>query len=88
MDLRELLNTSKWHRKDLETLTVIILHRGAPADEKWIEGSQIVSIGRSFFSYENDYGPTEIPYHRILKVVRGAEIMFDRAQLGTNASKS
>jgi uncharacterized protein (UPF0248 family) len=71
--IRDVLNKIKW-TKDLKKVTVWYVHRGAPHNMKMISGDEIVVIGRSFL----ETADTSIPYHRIIKVLYGNEVMFDR----------
>ncbi|HLE47558.1 MAG TPA: RNA repair domain-containing protein [Candidatus Thermoplasmatota archaeon] len=54
---------------------IIIRHRGAPRDEKPVSGSALTRLGTSFFEVD---GETQIPYHRILRIYRGDELVYDR----------
>ncbi|MCK4928829.1 MAG: DUF504 domain-containing protein [Methanosarcinales archaeon] len=62
---RDILNEIKWKGLDLALCDIHYIHRGAPGDTMIIQGSQIKTIGRSF--YENLQG-TSIPYHRIFRI--------------------
>ena len=81
MHLRDLFNEMKWHRKELYQAMIVIRHRGAAEDEKWISGDAIELIGTSFFTYQGEFEQTEIPYHRVLRVLVDDDVLFDRADL-------
>ncbi len=49
------------------------MHRGAPGDTLTIRAEDITSLGRSFFSTAD----SEIPYHRIVLIEKGGEVLFD-----------
>ena len=72
-NLRDLLNEIKW-TKDLHTIEIWYLHRGAPHDMKIISGSEIISLGKSFLETTT----ATIPYHRIIKILFEREVLFDR----------
>lgn len=75
-NLRSVLNRLKW-TKDLSGVEIWYRHRGAPGDMRMLDGSEILSIGRSFL----ETATASIPYHRILKITYRGELVFDRAQL-------
>jgi len=85
--LRELLNDHKWHLADLSRLRVIVRHRGAPDDEREIEGSSVLAIGPEGIEVQADAGldaerdledgKVFIPFHRILRVV-GEGVLWQR----------
>lgn len=73
------LNKLKWTGK-LQDCRLVILHRGAPGDEKLILGSQITEIKKSHFLYreEGRKEETYIPMHRVLRVVLEEKIIWER----------
>lgn len=70
---REILNRLKWKDGSLNGVKVTYVHRGAPGDALTIHAEEIISLGRSFFSTAD----SDIPYHRILLIERGGEVLFD-----------
>ncbi|KXB02326.1 hypothetical protein AKJ45_00115 [candidate division MSBL1 archaeon SCGC-AAA261F19] len=69
MGAREVLNKLKWHPDlDLDKAKVTIVHRGAPCNERVIDGNDIQSLGSSFMDVRLNEGKVKIPYHRILKI--------------------
>lgn len=82
---KDALERLKWKERleDWSAVRVVIRHRGAPGDEKTIPGDQITGLGTSFFEVD---GETQIPYHRILRVHRGSELVYERR--ASSASKS
>jgi uncharacterized protein (UPF0248 family) len=71
--LREILNRLKWKDGSLVGVWVTYVHRGAPGDVMTIPAQDIVRLGHSFFSTAD----SEIPYHRIVLIERGDEVLFD-----------
>lgn len=53
--------------------TIYYLHRGAPNDTRIVLGSEIVSLGHSFFTL--DHG-TSIPYHRIRRIEYRNDVVY------------
>ncbi len=73
------LNKLKWTGK-LQDCRLVILHRGAPGDEKPILGKQITEVKKSHFLYreEGRKEETYIPMHRVLRVILGKKILWER----------
>lgn len=61
-----------------EKVTVWYLNRGAPNDRSPIEGSKILLLDRDYMEIETDTGISYIPYHRILRILYGSSIAWDR----------
>ncbi|MFA5862463.1 MAG: RNA repair domain-containing protein [Candidatus Thermoplasmatota archaeon] len=77
---REVLNRLKW-ADSLESVEVWYVHRGAPNDERMVWATGIKSLGRSFFEIEAAAGRSgSIPYHRVLRIVRGQDIIWSRTR--------
>ena len=72
---REILNEIKWRGYPVDECTIYYLHRGAPNDTRIVSGSEIVSLGHSFFTIEHD---TSIPYHRIRRIEYGNDVVYRR----------
>jgi uncharacterized protein (UPF0248 family) len=66
--LRERLNRHKWQSKDLDKITLVVVHRGAPNDEARIQGSEIGEIREDGVQLTGEDGAF-IPYHRIKSVI-------------------
>jgi hypothetical protein len=73
---KKVLNEMKWRGLDLNETEIEIVHRGAPSDRIRARASEI-TLGRSFFTYMG----TEIPYHRIEKIVYRGRTVFSRADI-------
>jgi uncharacterized protein len=63
---KEVLNEIRWRHDALEHVVIGYLHRGAPGDQRTVEGSKVLELGRSFFRVEGPQGGTSLPYHRVL----------------------
>jgi hypothetical protein len=74
--IRDILNKLKWS-KDFSKVEVWYRHRGAPNNTRIIKGEEIVSIGKSFLETKN----AMIPYHRVLKIIYGDKVIFDRFKI-------
>ncbi len=72
-NVRDILNKLKW-TKDLRSVEILYLHRGAKNNIKSIAGSEIIDIGKSFLGTAT----ATIPYHRILKILYNGSPVFDR----------
>lgn len=70
MGAREVLNKLKWHPDlNLDKAKVTIVHRGAPRNERVIDGGHIQNLGSGFMDVRLSEGKkVKIPYHRILKI--------------------
>ena len=66
--LREQLNRHKWQSKDLDKITLVVVHRGAPNDEAFVNGADIDAIREDGVQLSGEDGAF-IPYHRI-KLIR------------------
>lgn len=75
---RTLLNELKWHHDALDEVTVVYVHRGAPGDVASFEGRAILDLGRSFVEVEGPAGGTMLPYHRIVRIERAGEVVWER----------
>ncbi|HXZ24202.1 MAG TPA: RNA repair domain-containing protein [Methanomassiliicoccales archaeon] len=68
------LNRLKWTEgEDLAEAKITYLHRGAPGDERRIEGSEIIELERSFFVTDD----AKIPYHRIRRIEYRGRVLFN-----------
>ncbi|MFP3871385.1 MAG: DUF504 domain-containing protein [Candidatus Natronoplasma sp.] len=72
---RDVLNELKWREKEnLDEARIYYVHRGAPADFRTMQGSEIEDLGRSFIKCVEGH----IPYHRIFKIEYEGEVIFER----------
>ncbi len=74
---RDVLNEIKWRGYRMHECTIYYLHRGAPDDTRIVRGSEIISLGNSFFTLENS---SSIPYHRIRRIEYGGEVVYQKGQ--------
>ena len=68
--LKNILNRLRWDpRENAENYLITYRHRGAPNDVKQISASEIVTLGKSYFTLnEETEDETTIPFHRILEI--------------------
>ena len=69
--LRNILNRLRWDEKENpEDYLITYRHRGAPSDAKQIKASMIRTLGKSYFTIQEDPVGEEslIPFHRILEI--------------------
>jgi hypothetical protein len=67
--LKNILNKLRWDtRENPENYLITYRHRGAPGDTKQISASQIMKLGKSYFTLSEDSDETTIPFHRILEI--------------------
>lgn len=73
---REVLKRHRWDpNRSLEGLTITYRHRGAPGDERTIPIDVVADLTKSFIVTEEE---TRIPYHRVLRIDRGDEPVWER----------
>ena len=68
--IRDELNRRKWQSRDLESVTLVVRHRGAPNDEVYISGFEIAEIRADGIvkSGSAEEAGTFIPYHRVIEL--------------------
>ena len=69
--IRNVLNKLRWDkREDAEKYLITYRHRGAQDDVKRIRASNIVKLGKSYFTLTDDLSSEEtiIPFHRIIEI--------------------
>ena len=72
---REVLNELFWRDdRDMGSVRLAFIHRGAENDIKVVQGSEIVNLDRSFFHTST----SQVPYHRIVRIWYGNETLYDR----------
>jgi uncharacterized protein (UPF0248 family) len=69
---RQVLNRIRWGEGGLRGVVVTYVHRGGPDDLANVRGEEISDLGRSFFTV----GEGQIPYHRIIKIEKEGEVVF------------
>ncbi len=79
MGPRDILNKLKYHPElDLEEAEITIIHRGAPRDRLTFEGKNILDLGSGFMDVKGKDSEIKIPYHRITKIEKSDEIVWER----------
>ena len=69
--IRNVLNKMRWDkRENAEKYIIAYRHRGAPDDVKKVHASNIVKLGKSYFTLSDGPGSEEavIPFHRIIEI--------------------
>ena len=82
-----LMSRLKWTER-LPESEVIILHRGAPKNQKRINGDHITEIKRGSFSYMDTENQKEtyIPMHRVLEIWMDQKVVWKKRN--NNTAKS
>lgn len=75
---REVLNELRWRHDALGDATVYYRHRGAPGDVADVSGRDILATGSWFFERRARWGSASIPYHRVLRIERGDDVLWER----------
>lgn len=69
--LRDILNRARWAAENLHDLELLVVHRGAPSDQRAIAGSRVLAVlpgGVEIAPDESDSESTFVPYHRFLSI--------------------
>jgi uncharacterized protein (UPF0248 family) len=69
--LKNVLNRLRWDKKEnSEDYVITYRHRGAPGDVKQVNASKIRTLGKSYFTIQEESAAEEsvIPFHRILEI--------------------
>jgi len=72
--IRGLLNEAKWRGLAGET-EVTYIDRGTPAGTATVRLDRVRELGTLFFFIGEN---TQIPYHRVVRITRGGEVVFQR----------
>lgn len=88
MSIRDVLNSRRWHRQDLDELEIEIVHRGAPGDRRVLPGWAVTDIGGNGVTIDRFKAGDEvgddadlesfIPYHRVVEIRRAGEILWSK----------
>lgn len=77
---RRFIMELKWHPgKSLEGVSFIYIHRGAPGGVMTINAEDIASLDKSFVVVRGREGEKRIPYHRIVEIRRGRDILWKKS---------
>lgn len=68
--LKNILNKLRWDSSEnAEQYLITYRHRGVPDDMKQVKASEIVKLGKSYFTLPSESGDdVTIPFHRILEI--------------------
>ncbi len=77
MSAKRVLDLYRWHPgKRLEELEVTYVHRTPEGDTAVISGGEIRELEKGFFVIERSGRRVRIPYHRILEIRHGSEVLY------------
>jgi uncharacterized protein (UPF0248 family) len=67
--LKNILNRLRWVSSEKTNEYLITYrHRGAPGDVKQVKASEILILGKSYFTLPSESDEVTIPFHRILEI--------------------
>lgn len=66
-------------RFNFPAVSVWYVDRGAPGDESCVSGDRIVRLDPYYLEVVSPRGLTEIPYHRILRILYEGRLTWDRS---------
>jgi uncharacterized protein (UPF0248 family) len=75
---RDVLNWLKWHERALAEAQIAYVHRGAPNDTRVVSGAEVRDVGSWAFVLGEGAREATIPYHRVLRISRGGEVLWER----------
>lgn len=76
---RKSLTELKWHpNKSLKGVTITYVHRGAPGNVVTINSENIAALDKSFFVVRAGGAEKRIPYHRIVEIKKGEDILWKK----------
>ncbi len=74
--LREFLDSQEWcGERSLEDLEFLVMDRGSPDDRRVVGAPELVGRDRSYLRLE---GGGSIPFHRVLEVRSGQDILWSK----------
>jgi uncharacterized protein (UPF0248 family) len=79
---RATLNELKWRYDALDEAVISFEDRAAEDGLARASGADVVDLGRSFITLERPFGEVQLPYHRVQRIRRGDEVVFDRDEMG------
>jgi uncharacterized protein (UPF0248 family) len=83
--VKNILNRLRWDpRENPESYRITYRHRGAPDDMKQIFASQIMKLGKSYFTLNEESEETTIPFHRILEIrnLKDGSVIWQKRSVG------
>ncbi len=83
VSIKEIIDKYKWDpNKNLNSLRLRYVHRGAANDIKWVEGRNVIMASEGFLEIRGpDDRITYIPFHRVNLIMDEGIIIFDRSKL-------
>lgn len=84
---RATLNELKWRPDALDEATIVFEDRGTETGQARARGADVVDLGRSFVTLEREFGEVQVPYHRVQRIERDGEVVFDRENMGGEAGR-
>lgn len=79
---REVLNELRWRDASLAEAEIWFVHRGAPGDERVVAGKDVARLASWYLVLRDERGDTTIPYHRVFRIARAGEILWERRGQG------
>jgi uncharacterized protein (UPF0248 family) len=76
---RDTLNQLKWREHALARCEIEYVHRGAPGDTRIVSGADVREVGSWAFVLGEGAREATIPYHRVLRITVGGEVVWARA---------
>ncbi len=68
--LRNILNRLIWSEKEKPgDYEIIYIHRGVPGNSRRLNASNILKVGKSWFSFKDNEEEKIIPFHRVILIV-------------------
>ncbi|HEX17469.1 MAG: DUF504 domain-containing protein [Thermoplasmata archaeon] len=85
MIIRDILNRLRWKGDaNFDEVRIWYIDRGAPNDVGVIAGKDVEKIGKSFIYTKGK----AIPFHRVIRITYGDEVLFDRFRKDSPESSS
>jgi uncharacterized protein (UPF0248 family) len=78
---RSTLNELKWRFDALDEATIFYEDRASEQPAR-VDGADVVELGRSFMTLSRPHGEIRLPYHRVQRIERAGETVFDRSNMG------
>jgi uncharacterized protein (UPF0248 family) len=67
--LKNILNRLRWVSSEkADEYLITYRHRGAPGDVKQVKASEMLKLGKSYFTLPSESEEVTIPFHRILEI--------------------
>lgn len=78
---RDVLNDLRWHdgRGRLDGVRITLRHRGGLGDTAVLLGQDVADVTHGYLITRDG---THLPYHRVLRIERGTDVVWDRERDG------